>query len=119
MNFLKETIENDFKFENLVLIIGILSDKKIKRMLEIILPLTDIIITTKPKSKRACDPNKLKDMIIKMDSDKQIVVSRNTKEALKKAKKIAEKNDLICVTGSLFTIGEARDILVQYPVSRL
>jgi dihydrofolate synthase/folylpolyglutamate synthase len=108
MNMLKNIIVKDFAYDRLILIIGILSDKNIKEMIEIISPLADFVIITKSSNSRACEPEKLKDFFYK---DK-IVITNSVSEAVEHAKKIANKQDMVLITGSLFTVGEARDILI-------
>ena len=103
---LKNTLEEDFVYEKLILIIGILSDKNIQEMLDIITPIADVIVVTKSHNKRACNPSKLKEMI-----DKEVIEKDEISDAIEYAKKIANKQDLICITGSLFTVGEAKDHL--------
>jgi len=111
MNILKETVEDDFEFDNFILVLGVLSDKNIEEMLRIIVPLASEIIVTKSKNDRACNPKILKDTIQKLGFKNKIVVKNEIKDALDYAKAIAKKTDLVCVTGSLFTVGEAREIL--------
>ncbi len=102
---LKITLKENFLYNKLILIIGILSDKNIQAILDIIIPAADIIIVTKSQTSRAFDPFLLKDMIGK----KEVIVKEKINEAIKYAKTIAKHNDLICITGSLYTVGEARD----------
>ena len=109
ISYLKTTLEKDFVYEKLILVIGILSDKNILEMLNIITPISDTIIVTKSHNDRACSPNKLKEMI----SKKEVIVKEEIADAIDYAKKIAKKNYLICITGSLFTVGEARDYLFK------
>ena len=111
INALKSTIVEDLKFDKLILIIGILSDKNIKEMLEIIVPIADIIITTKSSNSRAFNPNELKDMVIAIDLNKQVFVFEKIKYAIDKAQSISKSNDLICITGSLYTLGEVKELL--------
>jgi len=113
MNLLSDTLKNDFKFDKLILILGILSDKNIIEMLPDILGLADIVITTKSNNERACDPFELEKIIHKIDNKKEIIVKEKIKTAINYAKLISSKNDFICVTGSLFTVGEARDMLIN------
>ena len=113
MNILKETLENDFEFDKLVIVLGVLSDKNIEEMLQIIVPLASEIIVTKSKNDRACNPKILKEIIEKLGFKNKIVVKNEINDALDYAKSIAKKTDLVCVTGSLFTVGEARDTLFQ------
>jgi dihydrofolate synthase/folylpolyglutamate synthase len=107
MKSLKKTLEEDFVYERLVLVLGILSDKSVQKMLDIITPIADSIIVTKSNNKRACSPTKLKEMIGK----KEVVEKDKISDAIAYAKKVAKKQDLICITGSLFTIGETKNLL--------
>jgi dihydrofolate synthase/folylpolyglutamate synthase len=104
---LKNSLIEDFVYERLILVLGILSDKNIQEMLDIITLIADVIIVTKSYNKRACDPSDLKEMINK----KKVVLKDKIIDALDYAKSVAKKQDLICVTGSLFTVGEAKDYL--------
>ena len=52
-------------------------------------------------------------MIIKLDNREKVIVKEKIKDAIDYAKSISKKKDVICVTGSLFTVGEARDPLVS------
>ncbi len=110
---LKETIENDVIYNRLILIMGILIDKKIEEMLNIIAPLTDVIVVTRSKHTRACDPRKLKEIIEQTDAAKEVVIKEKVADAVQYAKTRAKKGDLICITGSLFTVGEARDFFEE------
>ena len=105
MQYLRNTLVNDFVYEKLIIVIGILADKNVLEMLDIITPISDIIVVTKSQNKRACDPLKLKDMIDK----KEAVIKDDIISAIDYAKKVVSKRDLICITGSLFTVGEAKD----------
>jgi len=102
---LKNTLEKDFIFERLILVVGILADKKVKEILEIISPIADIIIVTKSNNPRASNPSRLKDMI----ESKNVIIKQKISDAINYSLKIAKKQDLILITGSLFTVGETRD----------
>jgi len=108
MKVLKESLK-DFECTKLILVVGILSDKDINSMLSIILPCADTTILTKSHSSRASEPNKLKEVAEKIGYKKNIIVKDQIPDAIKYAKSIAKKDDLICVTGSLLTVGEAKD----------
>ena len=108
MEVLTNTLKNDIKYKKLILIIGILEDKDVNKMLSKIVPVSDIIIATKSNNPRACKPIFLEEMIKKIDKSKKIVIKSSIPDAIIYAKKISNKNDLICISGSLYTIGEAR-----------
>ena len=107
MQMLKKTIKKDFVYDKLILVIGILSDKNVKEMVEIIDPVADIIIVTKSSNIRASSPKTLKEFF----KPKTTTIKNSILEAVEYAKKIAKKQDIIVITGSLFTVGEARDVL--------
>ncbi|MCX6666802.1 MAG: bifunctional folylpolyglutamate synthase/dihydrofolate synthase [Euryarchaeota archaeon] len=113
MRTLRATLDEDLDYDKLILVLGILSDKDITSMLSIIVPDADIIVVTKSKNNRACEPSKLKEMIEKLGYKKKVVVKDLIPDAVKYAESIAKKKDLICITGSLFTVGEAREYIVK------
>lgn len=113
MKALKETIESDFKYEKLILIIGILKDKSINEMLNIIIPITDVVITTKSDNIRAIDPSLLKEKIKKINPRKNIFSFNEIEKAIDYANNLVKEEDLILITGSLFTVGNAKDYLIK------
>jgi dihydrofolate synthase/folylpolyglutamate synthase len=112
-NVLVETIKNDFEYNRLILVIGILSDKNIKEILKTMVPIGNSIVLTKSKNLRACEPIDLKNKIEELGLHKRIVIKDDIVTAVRYAKSVAKKDDLICITGSLFTVGKARDILAS------
>jgi dihydrofolate synthase/folylpolyglutamate synthase len=114
IKLLIDTIKNDFKYNRLIIILAILKDKNIKTMIPPIIHQSDLIITTQSKNNRALDANQL-EKIIKKNNKKIIVKTINKiEEAIKYSFSTAKKNDLICITGSLYTVAEARDYLKKY-----
>ena len=78
-------------------------------MLSIIVPYADIIILTKSVNPRASEPSNIQKIIQEIDRSKKVIIKEKIMDAVAFALKIAEKDDLICVTGSLFTVGEAKN----------
>ncbi len=99
----KDLIKIKKQYKKLILITGIMSDKSHKEMLKELETLSDFIILTQPKIERSENPRVLFDEI--KVKNKKII--KNVKAALNYAKKIATKDDLIFITGSIFTVGEA------------
>lgn len=110
---LKESLENDFKFNRLILIIGILEDKKYIDMLETIVPICDIVVTTKSKNKRSLSPYTLKREVEFVDYKKTVIPFETIDKAVLYAKGEAGIKDMVCICGSLFTVGEARSFLKE------
>ena len=108
---LAHTIKEDFPGHSLILIIGMLKDKDIRTMITTIVPLANIVIVTKSTNPRAADPQLLKELVIGVDEKKVVYTTQSTREAIDHARGFATEKDLICVTGSLFTVGEVRSYL--------
>jgi len=107
MHGLKESIK-EMEYNKLILVIGIMEDKDTKEILDIIVPMTDFTIYTRPKYYRAMDPFKLKEQYKKVH---KYEIINNLERAIARAKQRASENDMILITGSLFTVGEALSIL--------
>jgi len=108
ISILVKTLREDFSDHRLVLVLGVLKDKDLKTMVSTIVPISDVIIVTKSGNSRAADPQQLKKIIEDFDIKKTVFVEESIPCAIDHAKRNAKQKDLICVTGSLFTVGEAR-----------
>jgi dihydrofolate synthase / folylpolyglutamate synthase len=94
------------KFKKLILVLGLLGDKDIKGIIKN-LPKQDILILTKPKIERALDPEK----IAEKGKFFEYIIIDEPIEALRYAKKIADFDDLILVTGSCYLIGNIKEAI--------
>lgn len=112
MEQLRITLEKDFQFDKLILVLGILKDKDYKKMISFIAPISDVIIVTKANNIRACKPSILRDAIKDLGYENNVLIVESIPDAIKYAKSKANKNNFICISGSLYTVGEARDYLV-------
>jgi len=93
------------------LIFGVLSDKNYPQMLKKLLPFFNTVIFTKPKVERAVELEKLIPIARKYGHLAE--TTEDSREALQRALSIADKNDLICVTGSLYLVGEIKKIFLE------
>lgn len=110
-NALANAIRKRFNYKSLVLVLGICKDKDIKGIVEELLPLAGSVILTKANmTDRAAEPAAIKNFITA--KDKKVVMTSSVKEAVKKAVAGADRADLILITGSLFVVGEAREIIL-------
>ncbi len=100
--FLQEILGN----KKIILVLGILSDKDIDGILSELVPISEKIIATRPDYYRAAAPYELKDRIKRLG--KETIVINSISEAVIYAKEFAQSDTAICITGSLFTVGEAR-----------
>ncbi|MBD3163853.1 bifunctional folylpolyglutamate synthase/dihydrofolate synthase [Candidatus Woesearchaeota archaeon] len=99
---LKKEIEKVRKnYAKVISVVGIMKDKDKETMVRHISSFSDYMIFTRPKISRASMPEEL----ASYTAVKREIVY-DVKKALKKAKRLAYPDDLIVVTGSVYTVGE-------------
>jgi dihydrofolate synthase/folylpolyglutamate synthase len=106
---LKEAILEEFIYERLLLAMGVMSDKDYRRIISILVPLADMTVLCKPRCERAAPPQVLLNEVRRIKKRGKIV--EDVGEAVKYLLSSATERDLICITGSFYTIGEAKAYL--------
>jgi len=113
---LRETIrlydEIDLRRGNLPsrwLLFGVLKDKEVKKICEIIFPEFERIILTKPDSHRACELEVLEHFAAALHKDYRSFPA--AKDALAYALNQLKEADVLYVTGSLYLVGEVKKLL--------
>ena len=96
-------------YRHLVLVIGVLMDKDYRGIVSQLAPLADRIIVTKPHYSRALDVPSLAREIGTFH--RTVHAAEHVAEAIDLARQGAAENDLILITGSLYTVGDARAVL--------
>ena len=108
---LRESLEKEFHYDRLVLLFGIMKDKDMKSILQTLAPLADHVILSKPHTERASSPDLLLERLGR--NGKKAEVIEELPLAIEKGLSLTRPEDLLCVTGSLYTVGEARDYLLS------
>ena len=106
---LKRSLCEDFTYERLILVFGVMEDKDYTGMLKILAPLADSIILTRPEGPRAADPHALEPIAATFCT--HVLINNATRRALTTAFALAGKGDLVCVAGSLYLVGEVKKML--------
>jgi len=111
---LKENL-SCLKGKKIFAILGILADKNISQMMKEICPVIDEALLTKPTYYRAAEPGVLFPQLEPYLRKEKIFLKPTVKEALNFAfSKVNNKDTLLLVTGSLYTVGEAKKIILQW-----
>lgn len=98
----------DFDYEQLTIIFGAMRDKDLEEMIKR-LP-EGKYIAVKIENERATEPEKIAKIGEKYG--KKFHVAENVAKAIKIADEMAGENDMVCIIGSLYLVGEARKILL-------
>ena len=94
--------------KKLTLVIGILDDKPHEAMLAKLLPRAHRVIVTKAKTNRSIEPGVLTTAVRKIFKGKLQIIE-DVKEAVAHAISTSCKDDAICIAGSLYVAGEAKE----------
>lgn len=106
---LKDNIEKYFKYKNIYLILGILADKDVEEMIKVITPMAKEVYAVTPNSIRAELAEDLKNEVLRYNEN--CIAFEKYEYALDKALEIAEDDDIIVVSGSLYMVGGMRTII--------
>jgi dihydrofolate synthase/folylpolyglutamate synthase len=107
LDALMKAIGQHIPYDSMVVIFGCCSDKDVPGMLERITSGADKVIFTKVDSVRTANPDELAARYVELYG-KMAQVARTLEEALAIANRAVTREDLICITGSFYLVGEAK-----------
>ena len=100
-------IGQNIPYDSMVIIFGCNSDKDVGGMLRELQYGADKVIFTRSNSAKAMSPEELADMYTEI-CGKMCQTAVSLGEALRLARSAISREDLICITGSFYLIGEAK-----------
>ncbi|MGL5506444.1 MAG: bifunctional folylpolyglutamate synthase/dihydrofolate synthase [Paraclostridium sp.] len=106
---LAKSIDKYLKDKDITLVIGMLEDKDISAVLDILIPRVKKVITTTPDNPRAIDSSILANKI--EPYDKEVICKPKIEDAINYALENAKNDDVIISAGSLYMIGTVRTLL--------
>jgi dihydrofolate synthase/folylpolyglutamate synthase len=104
---LMKAIGQHIPCDSIVVIFGCCGDKDVAGMLDRITSGADKVIFTKVNNIRTADPDELAAQYVEQYG-KMAQVAYTLEEALGIANRAVTKEDLICITGSFYLVGEAK-----------
>ncbi|UCC96915.1 MAG: bifunctional folylpolyglutamate synthase/dihydrofolate synthase [Phycisphaerales bacterium] len=102
-----QAIGQNIPYDSMVVIFGCNSDKDVEGMLEKLQYGADKVIFTRSNSAKAVSPQDLADMYTEI-CGKMYQTAPSLGQALQLAGSAVSKEDLICITGSFYLIGQAK-----------
>ncbi|MGE0083193.1 MAG: folylpolyglutamate synthase/dihydrofolate synthase family protein [Desulfococcaceae bacterium] len=106
---LADYLKEETADRKIVMVMGILDDKPYREMMQYLLPLCRKVIICQAKTGRAIPAANLASAAKEIIADTQIIP--DVGQALAHAMKTASLEDMICVAGSLYVVGEAKEHL--------
>ena len=108
---LAKVLEKNFTGKKCILIIGMLKDKDVDSVLEVLTPYFKKVVATYPLSDRSMEPELLKEKISKYVED--VVAIEDINSAVEYAIGKSNEDDVIIAAGSLYMIGSIRAIIKE------
>ena len=106
-----ETFRRDFPGARATLILGVLADKDWERMAEILAPLATRVLLVPVQSARSLPPHQLAEACHRGNANAVV----ETRESLQTALERSTGDSLVVITGSLYLVGEAMELLKVSP----
>jgi dihydrofolate synthase / folylpolyglutamate synthase len=107
LDAMMRAIGQHIPYDSMVVIFGCCADKDVSGMLERITSGADKVIFTRVDNVRTADPNELAARYVELYG-KMAQVAPSLEAALSIANRAVTKEDLICITGSFYLVGEAK-----------
>lgn len=112
------------KYRKITLIFGTMKDKSISETLSPLLPLAERVILTSMKYERAATPSEMLEMLrdngtpASTSSPAVFEVAQSLRDAIRISTEVPEEGRLTVITGSLYLVGDALEILGGSPLLR-
>jgi len=99
-------LRKNINFSRCLVILGLMKDKEIDKIIDILSQFGDRFYLVQVNPKRGETTENLKEKLKKYN--KPVQVSESVSNAIQAAKEFSKPNDLVCITGSIFTVAEAK-----------
>jgi dihydrofolate synthase/folylpolyglutamate synthase len=106
---LRSALSERYDDRPLIFVFGAMRDKAISEMTEILFPLAQRVIATRPDNPRAASPQEIQQAGSRTGTEIESVVE--VEVALERARGVAGPEAVMVVTGSIYLVGEAMRVL--------
>ena len=101
---LRSALSERYDGRRLIFVFGAMRDKAISEMGEILFPLADRVIVTKPQNPRAASPEEIQEAAARTGAEIEKV--EDVQRAVERAREISDTGTIIVITGSIYLVGE-------------
>jgi dihydrofolate synthase/folylpolyglutamate synthase len=102
---LRAALSERYEDQRLIFIFGAMRDKAISEMAEILFPLADRVIATRPDNPRSASPEEIQQAAQRTGIE--LDTAPDAESALNRARAIAPPGAIVVITGSIYLVGEA------------
>jgi dihydrofolate synthase/folylpolyglutamate synthase len=106
---LRETLDEIFPGKKITFVLGILADKDVAGIVSRLIGKDDQVIAVAPLSERATDPDILVGLLAAGQGERGTSIT----DAILRARNLAGPDGVVCIAGSLYLVGPARQIIAH------
>jgi dihydrofolate synthase/folylpolyglutamate synthase len=106
---LRSTLSAAYEDRPITMVFGVMRDKVIAEMAEILFPIAAHVIVTHSENPRSATPDEIRQAAARVAAD--VEEAGDVASALQEARRIAGATGLVVVTGSIYIVGEAMRLL--------
>jgi dihydrofolate synthase/folylpolyglutamate synthase len=106
---LRSALSECYEDRSLIFVFGAMRDKAISEMTEILFPLADRVIATRPQNPRAASAEEIQHAAVRTGVEVEAI--ENVQEAVERALRLANPGAVIVITGSIYLVGEVMQML--------
>lgn len=106
---LRSALSGRYEGRRLIFVFGAMRDKAIAEMTEILFPLAERVIATRPENPRAALPEEIQQAASRTGTEIETVA--DSRAALERARALASDDATVVVTGSIYLVGELTPFL--------
>jgi len=101
---LRSVLSEQYGDRPLIFVFGAMRDKAISEMTEILFPLAERVIATRPENPRAASPEEIRQAGARTGAEIEVV--DDVSLALERARAVAGAGTVVVITGSIYLVGE-------------
>lgn len=102
---LRSALSEQYQDRPLIFVFGAMRDKAISEMTEILFPLAERVIATRPQNPRAASPEEIQQAAARTGVEIEMV--EDVRQALERARALTKPGTVVVITGSIYLVGEA------------
>ncbi len=100
---LRSALSERYEDHPLIFVFGAMRDKAISEMAEILFPLAERVIATRPENPRAASPEEIQQAAARTGVEIETV--EDAQSALERARSLAKPETVVVITGSIYLVG--------------
>ena len=101
---LRSALSERYEDRPLIFVFGAMRDKAISEMAEILFPLADRVIATRPDNPRAASPEEIQEAAVRTGAEIELV--EDVRRAVERAGGLSGAGTVVVITGSIYLVGE-------------